>query len=409
MIKHRLTTDEKVSGYIEATDWNYEFSRTDLKEAWEPFLAKIRNMITQLSEVAIDRVQMIGGMSRIPIIQETVKEAFGVSQLYFNLNAEEANAFGAGYIGASLSTDYNIKEYKYWSLDIYPIRIVSATNRWNYSKIPPVYGERLWIETNVTRRLPTGSSPNISWGVANRGTIIEKTKDGLYRFRNSTSKPVREWKTHMITVAKKIRVEKERQARLGEKVNHLESLVLEVRQSLGRMHATEKELEALQIAVNVTDTWYLKQQSFEEDSLMRRLQLLEDAVGGAMCRLQNEDLLPIAEDNMTELFRDVEDAVKGWMTAKKRPSRKDIRGLLRMCVDVQLWYEEKKYAQGLLGEYDLPVLRWDELKDRVDAARARLADLEGEASGKARPIKDVQNFYMWPPGSAHVQVIDAPK
>ena len=53
----------------------------------------------------IDDIVMIGGSTRIPAIQELVKEFFNVEKLNFKLNPDQAVAIGAAIHAASIPED----------------------------------------------------------------------------------------------------------------------------------------------------------------------------------------------------------------------------------------------------------------------------------------------------------------
>uniref|UniRef100_A0A7S1J4F0 Uncharacterized protein n=2 Tax=Eutreptiella gymnastica TaxID=73025 RepID=A0A7S1J4F0_9EUGL len=59
----------------------------------------------------IDSVELMGGGSRIPILQTRLKEAFGGRQLGRTLNTDEANALGATFHGARLSGAFRVRSF----------------------------------------------------------------------------------------------------------------------------------------------------------------------------------------------------------------------------------------------------------------------------------------------------------
>ena len=58
----------------------------------------------------IDDIVMVGGSSRIPAIQEIVKQFFNQKQLSMKINADEAVAIGATIQGAVIKVEDNIEE-----------------------------------------------------------------------------------------------------------------------------------------------------------------------------------------------------------------------------------------------------------------------------------------------------------
>ena len=75
----------------------------------------------------IDDIVMVGGSSRIPAIQEIVKQFFNQKQLSMKINADEAVAIGATIQGAVIKVEDNIEELII--KDINPISIgTNVTN-----------------------------------------------------------------------------------------------------------------------------------------------------------------------------------------------------------------------------------------------------------------------------------------
>ena len=74
-------------------------------------LASIDNCIrdTAISKEKIDDIILVGGPSKIPKIQEMIKDFFGGKELNIELNLDEAIAFGAA-IQAAIMTNVNSRE-----------------------------------------------------------------------------------------------------------------------------------------------------------------------------------------------------------------------------------------------------------------------------------------------------------
>jgi molecular chaperone DnaK (HSP70) len=420
-IKHRLTVDKSVSGTVECsdsgTDVSYTISRTDFENSIKPFLTDIEKLILAVKQNAtypIDRVQMLGGASRIPIVQETVKTAFDVSKVMFTMNAEESNSIGATYVGAIQSRDYKIADLKYKSLKIYEPMFRTDEGYFTVEDLSlPRPGEPTWLMYNATQEFPAGSSRYLVWSLTDQNSSLRVTKDGLYRFKNVTRKNARPWKSHVITIAEGIEKREKQREKLDLIVNKLELLLFDTKKTLeeeddrlSRM-ATENERKALARAVEVTDRWFLSQKEFNQEVVEERLALLQDAVGSVMCRLQNDELLPIAETNMTKTLDWVNEKIRTkWANSKRKqkPSRRDVREILRRVEAFKLWYAERKDQQSRLGPLDNPRLVWSEVKARAQAIFDKTQSVEDELMGKGN--KRNKDVYVWPPDSANVRITD---
>ena len=154
-VKHRLTTDTEVVGVVEqvdgSNDLHYHVTREQFEAAAAPLLEAIRATIKSVGNVKVDRVQILGGGSRVPCVQKAVSEAFGIDKLMFSMNAEEANAIGAAYYGATLSSDYMMPKVLYQSLELYPASIQDVNGTYyEIAKHSPIPGEEQCIVNNVT-------------------------------------------------------------------------------------------------------------------------------------------------------------------------------------------------------------------------------------------------------------------
>lgn len=424
-IKHRLTIDKEANGQIEEVDFVYSISRKEFEEALKPILDKVRSLISEsLQNARADRVQMLGGISRIPIVQEVVKEAFGVERLMFSMNAEESFAIGAAYVGAASSSDFMLPALTYIPLKLYNQSIRTNTSEYEYNGTIPEVGKVHWIYNQVlddkghmdrSIPYPVGSSIYLAWSSTNSSTKIKLTKDGLFRFKNGTMRNTKYWKKHILNLEKAIEEKEEEKRKLGDAVNKLESLLLDTKMTLtegenGNFNkmTTENEKKALSAAVTATDRWFLKQREFEIKSITQRLKMFQDAVGSVMCRVQNAEMLPVAEENMTNLISSVNDTIKNnWLykSKSKRPKRKEIRSLIRKVVELKMWHDERSEVQSTLSDTDNPALLWNEIIDRTEDIDKFLERLKDKAMGRTKK-EDEKDVYVYPPKSTTLQIED---
>lgn len=116
-VKEALSVHRSVDLKWEADDDDEEkiitVTRDDLHSVASSMNITIKAMISIALARAhvdhVDRVEIIGGCSRIPFIQELLKTGFNVSELGKSLNADSAVAFGAGYISAKNSPEFNVR------------------------------------------------------------------------------------------------------------------------------------------------------------------------------------------------------------------------------------------------------------------------------------------------------------
>jgi molecular chaperone DnaK (HSP70) len=420
-IKHALTTDLKVSGTIEAPDGEhdlrYEITRADFETAIALCLDVVREMLTRIAgneSIRIDRVQLLGGCSRIPCVQALVRECLNIQKLSTNMNLEEAIAVAAAWVGASKSSDYSIAKIDYEAIQLWPMAVKTETGVFPFDPTHlPIDKGPVWLFHNATPPYPIGSSVYLLWGDAGPNTTVRTTKDGLLRFQNLSGKPIHTWKRQLLEIAWEVEAQDTARTKLQETANRLEKLLLDTKQTLeGETRLAEmttaSEREALTIAVQVTDRWFLDQQSFEQESLQKKLTLLEDAVGSVMCRVQNAELLPQAIDNFSKVVAAVEGTVRKWAGRKNKSGtkRRDIRELLRMIADLHIWFGERSEKQSRLKMTDNPSLLWSELRARVETIEKKREQLEDAMVGRTRQVggHKSEDVYVYPPDSVNVKI-----
>jgi len=80
---------------------------------WERLLPPIEQAIAManLTKEDIHRVEVIGGATRIPAVQQTAKDFFGRKTLDGALNGDEAGALGATLFAAKSATQFRLREF----------------------------------------------------------------------------------------------------------------------------------------------------------------------------------------------------------------------------------------------------------------------------------------------------------
>jgi len=68
-------------------------------------------------------VEIIGGGSRIPIVQQLINETFNCEEVMRTLNASECIARGCALMSAILSPLFKVADYGIEEYNLYPIRV----------------------------------------------------------------------------------------------------------------------------------------------------------------------------------------------------------------------------------------------------------------------------------------------
>lgn len=72
-------------------------------------------------------MEIIGGGSRIPAVQELIKKVFKVEQVQKTLNAAECIARGCAMMCAIISPQFKVADYNLEECNYYPINV-----QWNF-------------------------------------------------------------------------------------------------------------------------------------------------------------------------------------------------------------------------------------------------------------------------------------
>ena len=113
-----VETHIEIDNLAEEEDLDITITRVDFEEHCNELFERCFDSIKQAMEEAslskkdIDDIVLVGGSSRIPKIQEMIKNYFNGKELCKNINADEAVAYGAAYQAAVVNGNENPKEKK---------------------------------------------------------------------------------------------------------------------------------------------------------------------------------------------------------------------------------------------------------------------------------------------------------
>lgn len=109
---------------VEDNDLSYHLTREKLEEIMAPVVQKFRDTLEALKaeiKVPLHSIEIVGGGTRIPIIQRIIKEVFGL-EVSRTLNATECIAKGCAIQAAMLSPLFKVAQYEVEEANYYPIR-----------------------------------------------------------------------------------------------------------------------------------------------------------------------------------------------------------------------------------------------------------------------------------------------
>eukprot|EP00727_Mastigamoeba_balamuthi_P013164 m51a1_g8470 putative heat shock protein 70 family member (905) ;mRNA; f:481637-484866 len=94
----------------------------------------------------IDRVQIVGGLTRVPLVQERLMAVFNTSDLARHVSGDEGAMFGAAYVGAHHSSSFRMPEFHL--KDISPYGTIASSLGFEAQLFKP--GQRLGSKKTIT-------------------------------------------------------------------------------------------------------------------------------------------------------------------------------------------------------------------------------------------------------------------
>ncbi|KAI8325666.1 actin-like ATPase domain-containing protein, partial [Martensiomyces pterosporus] len=117
-----------VEGLHEGIDFRTRITREDLEKASSHLVPRIRAPIDSALKASnltigdIDSIVLVGGGSRVPFVQQALSAAFGADKLSKNVNADEACVMGAVFKGATLSSQFKVRDMRLRDAMSYAVR-----------------------------------------------------------------------------------------------------------------------------------------------------------------------------------------------------------------------------------------------------------------------------------------------
>ena len=156
---------------------NENVERTTFEELLKPhykrFLAPIDTVLKEgnVTIGQIDSFEIIGGVTRVPKLQEILKEYYG-KELGMHLNGDEAMAHGTALFAANLTRDIQVRPI--WLTDVsvqsYKLRIEALTPTSDLSKSTDLF--RKWA------KIPSKKQISLTFSQSLKATIIAEYPTG---------------------------------------------------------------------------------------------------------------------------------------------------------------------------------------------------------------------------------------
>ncbi|GAA5839170.1 hypothetical protein JCM9279_002616 [Rhodotorula babjevae] len=127
VLSANTAANARIEGLIDDLDFRTEITRAALEARAASLVPHLSGAIQSALETAslslsdIESVILVGGSSRVPLVQAAVAEAVGVDKIAKNVNADEAGVLGAALYGASSVPGFRTKDIRV--VDVTPFAV----------------------------------------------------------------------------------------------------------------------------------------------------------------------------------------------------------------------------------------------------------------------------------------------
>ncbi|GAA6060896.1 hypothetical protein JCM10212_000179 [Sporobolomyces blumeae] len=185
----------RIEGLIDDLDFKCEVTREGLESRSAELVGRLTQPIqdalnaAKLSLDDIESVILVGGSSRVPMVQKTVADFVGEGKIAKNVNADEAAVLGAALYGAGITRGFRTKDIRVQDIYPYPIDVAYQAAGNDESSEPRVITTHLY---------PAGSK------TANKKTLtLRKTEDFAldFSYRKTGAPADLHLPTHLFTAS----------------------------------------------------------------------------------------------------------------------------------------------------------------------------------------------------------------
>ena len=163
--KERLTvttsTDSSLDDVIDDASFAYTLTREEFESLLDDMSESINKLLQEALDKAnitkeeLDSIELLGGTTRVPHFNETIRSWSGMEKLNRTLNSDEAIAIGAGYVGVSSSGSFQFQ--KKMKINSFALCNVSAYDEYNNKY--PLFTEYNRLTDKATVNFTVGSMP----------------------------------------------------------------------------------------------------------------------------------------------------------------------------------------------------------------------------------------------------------
>jgi len=186
VLSANTASQARIEGLIDDVDFKGELTRDALEHAAEAegmvprFTQPIHDALSQagLSLAQLDSVILVGGASRVPIVQAALTGVVGEDKLAKNLNADEAVVMGAALYGAGLTPGFRAKDIRVTDHVAYGVDLTYSLN--GELRTEAIFPPFSPLESRKTVSVPASKDFTLALRASPDGALIsEKAIAGL--------------------------------------------------------------------------------------------------------------------------------------------------------------------------------------------------------------------------------------
>ncbi|KAM0786120.1 hypothetical protein ACM66B_006930 [Microbotryomycetes sp. NB124-2] len=164
----------RIEGLVEDNDFRASVTRQQLEEGSAELVHRFTQPIldalaqANLTVDDLESVVLVGGSSRVPMVQAAVASVVGEDRIAKNVNADEANVLGAALYGAGLTRGFRTKDIRVKDINLFGIDVSYEADKAS--------------EDTEPRSIKTHLFPALSKLGVKKTMTIKKTKDFSLHF-----------------------------------------------------------------------------------------------------------------------------------------------------------------------------------------------------------------------------------
>jgi L1 cell adhesion molecule like protein len=351
-VSSAMTANIDIDSLYEGKDFSYKLTRAKFEELCVDLFRKCIKPVetalidAKLSKRDIDEVVLIGGSSRIPKVQQLLKEFFDGKELCQSINPDEAVAYGAAVQAAILTNTKSEKLTDVVLLDVTPLSLGVQIGS-DMMHVLIKRGHVIPCEQKDTFTTACDNQPIASIKVYEGERTLVKDNNLLGTFE-LTGLPPMPRGIPQIELTYKIDSNGILSVSAMEKSTGKQNCIT-ITNNKGRLK--KEEIERM-----VADAEKYKE---EDERIRRKVEAknkLEGYIGGWRTQFDNENIKKVLSETEIKNIKDTIEETSKWIDDNKEATEDDYENKLKDCEKFMDQYIKKLYQQSNQPQMGQPTM-----------------------------------------------------